>query len=267
MNRLLLNAGVGFYIMPLEELESDLERAQYLQDLLLSMATGGAADGAHYQTLRTHFIRNAAAKKLLPEFVRTCRDVNQFWQFIKFKFKHYAERREYIWTEFAGLLEHLESTSQLPADEFVSETLRRFDEESVHAAWTRALERRTSDPEGAITTARTLLETVCKHILDASGVEYDSTGAEMHELYRLVAKTLNLSPSQHTEEVFKQILGGCSAVVNGLGTLRNRLGDAHGKGKSPVRPSPRHAELAVNLAGSMAVYLVSTWDSTQNDGV
>jgi hypothetical protein len=28
-----------------------------------------------------------------------------------------------------------------------------------------------------------------------------------------------------------------------------------------VKPAPRHAELVVNLAGSMATFLVSTWHS------
>lgn len=74
---------------------------------------------------------------------------------------------------------------------------------------------------------------------------------------------MNLSASQHNEEVFKQILGGCSAIVSGLGTLRNRLGDAHGQGKMPVKPSARHAELAVNLSGSMALFLISTWRNKQ----
>jgi hypothetical protein len=59
--------------------------------------------------------------------------------------------------------------------------------------------------------------------------------------------------------VFKQILGGCTAVVEGLGSLRNRLSDSHGKGKAPVKPATRHAELAVNLAGATATFLVATW--------
>ena len=59
----------------------------------------------------------------------------------------------------------------------------------------------------------------------------------------------------------KQILGGVSSVVNGLGALRNRLGDAHGKGKSQVRPAQRHAQLAVNLAGATALFLIETWQS------
>ena len=34
----------------------------------------------------------------------------------------------------------------------------------------------------------------------------------------------------------------------------------HGQGKVNFKPAPRHAELAVNLAGTMAVFLFSTWD-------
>jgi len=77
----------------------------------------------------------------------------------------------------------------------------------------------------------------------------------------MTAETLNLAPSQHTEAVFKQVLRGCTAVVEGLGSLRNRLSDAHGKGKVGSKPAPRHAELAVNLSGALATYLLATWDA------
>ena len=43
--------------------------------------------------------------------------------------------------------------------------------------------------------------------------------------------------------------------------MRNKLGDAHGKGKKAVKPAARHAALAVNLAGAMAMFLVETWSS------
>ena len=130
----------------------------------------------------------------------------------------------------------------------------------MQIVWEKALYRRKLDPDGAITAARTLLETVCKHILDENGIEYNNK-TDLPQLYHLVSVELCLSPSQYTENVFKQILGGCSAIVNGLGTLRNRLGDAHGQGKKPVRAAARHAELAVNLAGSVALFLVETWES------
>jgi hypothetical protein len=61
--------------------------------------------------------------------------------------------------------------------------------------------------------------------------------------------------------LFKQILGGCQTVVEGLGAMRNRHSDAHGKGISGIKPAARHAELAVNLSGTMATFLLQTWEA------
>jgi len=96
------------------------------------------------------------------------------------------------------------------------------------------------------------------HILDDAQVPYPDD-ADLPKLWNLAAEQLNLAPRQHEEKVFKSILGNCQAVVNLLGAIRNRIGDAHGQGRRPVKPKPRHAELAVNLAGTMAAFLVSTW--------
>ena len=103
-----------------------------------------------------------------------------------------------------------------------------------------------------------LLETVCKYILDEAGSTYPDN-ADLPKLWALAAELLNLAPHQHQEEVFKAILGNCQSVVNYLGTIRNRIGDAHGQGRKPIKPKARHAELAVNLAGTMAAFLVATW--------
>ena len=101
--------------------------------------------------------------------------------------------------------------------------------------------RTTSDPEGAITAARTLLETVCKYILDDCNVTYPDD-ADLPKLWALAAAELNLAPQQHDEKVFKAILGNVQSVVNYVGTIRNRLGDAHGRGRKPTKPKPRYAE-------------------------
>jgi hypothetical protein len=82
---------------------------------------------------------------------------------------------------------------------------------------------------------------------------------DLPALYKATATHLNIAPSQHTEETFKRILGGATNVVEGLGSLRNKIGDAHGKGGKPVRPSARHAQLAVNLAGTVATFIIETW--------
>lgn len=240
----------------MDELKTDLERAEYFQNLLLSSSTGGAADDREYKELRRYFIENSVTERLVPSWVRTCRDLSQFWSFIKKKFAHYSERREFIWSELTPLLEVVEK-GKAPADAAISSQLMDFSAGGVHSLWNKALERRDSDPEGAITLAKSLLEAVLKHILDERSIAYSGV-ADLPELYRLVAKELNLAPDQHTQENFKKILGSIASVVNELGSLRNRLGDAHGRGKGTARPATRHAELAVNLAGSIALFLIET---------
>jgi Abortive infection C-terminus len=239
---------------------SPMDRAMALQELLIARATGGIAHDGEYQQLRRAFMRDPIARDLLPAFVRANRNLDMFWGWIKNEAGQYEPRRKIVRDAFLPLLDHLEGRGVAPADLDISTALGSFDEEGVHRAWTRALSRRTSDPEGAITAARTLLETVCKRVLDETSGTYDDK-EDLPKLYQMVAERLILAPSQHTEPVFKSILGGCQNVVNSLGTLRNKVGDAHGRGGKPVRPTPRHAALAVNLAGAMATFLIETFIS------
>jgi Abortive infection C-terminus len=239
-------------------------KLESLQNLLVSFATGGGPNEyGDYEELRRDLLNNPATGPGLPPFVHTCRDLSQFWQFIKYKYRTYRERREYIWSEFRPLLELAEAKATTPLQPTDQQVLSRLSPESVQTVWQRALDRRISDPEGAITAARSLLETVCKHILDDLAVTYEEDG-DLPKLYRLTSQALNIAPSQHTEQVFKQILGGCTSVVEGLAALRNRLGDAHGGGRARVKPAPRHAQLAVNLAGAMTSFLVATWEARKN---
>lgn len=235
-------------------------KIESFKNMLVSHATGGRCDASEFANLRRELLEIPRIASKLPRFVRTCRTPGEFWGFIKPKFATYHERREFLREEFDPVLSMIESESRSPSDGNVSATIQQINSDYVHETWTKALERRSTDPEGAITTARTLLEAVCKHILDETGTPYKDT-EELPKLYSMVASQLNLSPSQHAEQVFKQILGSCQSVVEGLGALRNRLSDAHGKGRSGVRPASRHAELAVNLAGTMAMFLLATLEA------
>jgi len=237
------------------------ENVEIFQNMLIADATsGGGSSVVEYRALRDEIINHHLLKDIVPRFVRTCRSPSEFWQFIKFKFPTYAERRQFIWEEFRPMFERLDGSAAAPSDQSVSATLQRFNADTVHQLWSKALERRESDPEGAVTLARTLLESVCKHILDEHSLTYRND-ADLPALYRQTAEILNVAPSQHSEQIFRQILGGCTAVVEGLGALRNKLSDAHGQGSRTVRPAARHAELAVNLAGAVAIFLVTTHEA------
>lgn len=195
----------------------------------------------------------------MPPFVRTCRELDAFWPVIKGLAGHYAERWEIIRNAFNPLVEHLGGRNRAPGGVVATEALASFDAEGVQAVWSKALARRHSNPEGAITVARTLLGTVCKRILTVLDAGY-SDRDDLPKLYSTAAKALRLALDQHTEEPIKAMLGGAMSLVNGVGTLRNRLSNAHAPGgRAPVRPSERHAKLAVNTAGAVATFLVGTY--------
>jgi len=239
----------------MQEIQTKIET---LQNMLVDIATGGSGDNAEYINLRNELLNISEIKSMLPQFLNSNRNIGQFWQFIKFKFPSYAERRKFIWDEFNGVLDYVE-TKKLGIQKSISDKIDKFNQAYINAEWLKALERKADDPEGAITTARTLIETTCKFILDNFQVEYKDD-IELPKLYKLAAEKLNLAPDQHTEQIFKQILGGCQTVVEGLGALRNKLSDSHGKRSTQVKPTSRHAELAVNLAGTMTTFLLETYE-------
>ena len=240
--------------------DDQIMKVESLKIMLVSHATGSFGDNIGYKDLRHKLITSPHIAKLLPRFVQVCRDLPEFWNFIKTKFATYAERREFLRNEFDPVLTMLETMSHTPSDAAINSTMHAVSSTYIQETWQKALERRTTDSEGAITVARTLLESVCKHILDSTGATYDNC-ADLPKLYTLTAKLLNLSPSQHTEPLFKQTLGGCQTVVGGLGAIRNQYSDAHGKNASGTKPAPRHAELAVNLSGTMATFLLQTLEA------
>lgn len=241
-----------------------IEQAKSLETLLLAACQGDRSESGLYELLRSTFMSDPALRSLLPEFVRTCRSLDHVWTNLRSISAHWAPRRKHVHDALVPLFSHLEGTNRAPIDAVAADTLQKFDAESLHAVWAKALARRHTDPDGAITSARTLLETVCKRILDEADEPY-SDRDDLPGLYRAAALKLNIAPSQHSEEPIKRILGGVTSVVEGLGSLRNKIGDAHGQGGKPVRPSARHAQLAVNLAGAMATFLVETWNIRRDE--
>jgi integrase len=144
----------------------------------------------------------------------------------------------------------------------VSEALEAFNSSYLNEIWGKALARRESDPEGAVTSARTLLESVCKHILEDARQSYNER-APLPELHRAAAAVLQISPNEATEKIFTDLFTGCAEVIRSIGNLRNYLSDAHGRGPFGKMPDWRHAELAVNISGAMAIYMAAIWKGRQ----
>jgi len=235
-----------------------LALAQQLYNVIESRVTGGVDYPDHYRELRKAAIKDTVIEPMLPAFVKNCFELEHIWQFIKTNVTGYVPRREYLREAFAPIIYRLERVNGAPLDDLVTEGIENFNEDYVTEAWNKALERRKSDPEGAITTARTLLEVVFKHILGKLQIEFDDS-EDLPKLYKQVALGLNLSPDQHTEQIFRQILTGARSTIEGIGALRNKHGDAHGKAMGKFKPAARHAEFAVNMSGAVALFLLRTY--------
>ncbi|MBW1616061.1 MAG: abortive infection family protein [Deltaproteobacteria bacterium] len=245
--------------MTIEDFSDYQEDAESLRNLLVSKARGSKEEANwSYQRLRDSFYHNDELKSLLPRFVRTCSTLNVFDRYIKQKIpSNYQGRQKFIYKEFDKLINNLKPPT--PSDVHINKTIKKFDKEFVFKEWEKALKRRDDDPEGAITASRSLLESVCKHILDEIGVDYDNK-SDLRKLYKATATNLNISPSQDTEQDLKKILSGVFSIVQGLGSLRNKIGVAHGQGEKKVEPNLHYAELAVNLSGALASFLIATYE-------
>ena len=243
-----------------DQIDAVLDDVESLKNILAAKATGERTNETVYHRLRQRLTSHALVQDKLPRFVRTCRTLGEFWPFIKEQSATYAGRRRFLAEQFDPVLTFLQQQAAIPGTGPLDCTVDVLDVSHVTAAWRAALERSASDPGGAITAARTLVVTACQHILDAQGV-CDADTDDLPTLYRMTSDSLNLSPSQHAEPVFREILGGCQTVVEGLEALTHSRPDASGSGPAGLRPAARHAELAINLAGTMAAFLLATWES------
>jgi hypothetical protein len=121
--------------------------------------------------------------------------------------------------------------------------------------WQEAQAALGVDPADATTRASSLIETLCKHILDAKKLPLPAKES-IQPLYSAAAKALAVSPEQQETTHLKAIAGGMNTVVGGIGALRTHAGTAHGKGPGNTPITFEQARLAVNSAGVLATYLM-----------
>lgn len=126
-----------------------------------------------------------------------------------------------------------------------------------------------TDPSLAIGTAKELIETVCKTILEERGKPIKGT-PEISDLTKAVLKELQLVPEGVPEErrgsdLIKAILRSLGTIGNDLAQLRGLYGTGHGKTAKTKALQPRHARLAVGTAGTLVTFLFETHQATLMD--
>ena len=125
------------------------------------------------------------------------------------------------------------------------------------------------DPAAAIASAKELVESLCKIILDRSGESYPPSD-DLPGLYKRVATLLKLKAesvpaSAKGSETSQRILRTLTTTVQGLAELRNELGLGHGR-SAPSPALTRHARLALNSAVAVTEFLLDTWQDRVDAG-
>ena len=133
----------------------------------------------------------------------------------------------------------------------------------VKKDWDRAIKECNTDPEDAITAARSMLESTCKWILNRMSINYTDRD-DLPQLYRKVADKLEYFPDIDGERIIKQITGSMSGIVSALAEFRNKYGDSHGKNEYYVPPTPNHSVLSVNLSGALCTFLFETYMNSKH---
>jgi len=138
-----------------------------------------------------------------------------------------------------------------------------IDFDTVERDLERALDSVQTDPEDAVTSACSTLESVCRSILVELALELPAK-KDVQGLYNAVKEPLGLSAGRTDIDPLiandvRQILSGISSMINGIGALRTHGGDAHGREKGYRRIDERIARLSIHSASTIALFLLETW--------
>ena len=141
----------------------------------------------------------------------------------------------------------------------IDEMLQGVPVDSIQREWDRAKLSALSDPADALTAASSMIEATYKYILHNIGRAIPKT-QDMRSLSKTVHPLLDLSPVQEADEDVRALLQGIITIVNSLGSIRTKSGDAHGASPTRGNPLARHAQLAINSAGAACIFLLETYD-------
>jgi hypothetical protein len=149
---------------------------------------------------------------------------------------------------------HATDSRVVGIEEALVAAAKEFDFTRVNEEWGRAQRALLLDPPAAITGACALLETTLKHILSRLRVPLPNK-QDLQGLYKEATVALAMGNDDGEAEV-RSFLRGVASVVQNVGSLRTKVGDAHGKSPDQRFGTMEEARLAVNMAGSASTYLL-----------
>ncbi len=150
------------------------------------------------------------------------------------------------------------AASRMIATRSLEERLKLHDFTSVEEEFERAKENEDRDPRAALTSARAIVESVCAVYIEDQGLELPKD-RDIGTMWKIVRTNLGLDPAGQADKDVMQILSGLISIVSGIATFRTHAGSAHGHGRAPYTPQPRHARLAIGASHTLVNFVIETW--------
>ena len=152
-------------------------------------------------------------------------------------------------------------SKQQPPIEAIRSLASSSDLPGLHVEIDRLAHAADDDPSLAVGTAKEMVETICKTILEDRGLP--SQGQDLPQLVRTVARELSLLSANipdHAKgsEVIRRMLSNLNQVSQGIAEPRNLYGTGHGRDGRFIGLKPRHAKLAVGAAATLGTFLLET---------
>jgi hypothetical protein len=154
--------------------------------------------------------------------------------------------------------------------ESLREKFAEIDAAYVLGQITRMESAINDDPSLAIGTAKELVETCCKTILNQRGIKIEGS-PDLPNLTRQTGRELRLTLADIPDdakavETIRRLLSNLASICQSLTELRNTYGTGHGRDAHSKGLGSRHAKLMVGAASTLAVFLIETHHETPKNG-
>lgn len=155
---------------------------------------------------------------------------------------------------------------KINANQFVESSISAikdaFTSEYIDKQTELMLSMQKENPTETIGKAKELIESCCKAILEANGINWDKKW-DIPELTKKTRTLLKVTPEDIPENIpcaqsMRGLLGNLAGIANGIAELRNSYGSGHGKSPSYRGLEERHAKLAMGASLTLVNFL---WDS------
>jgi hypothetical protein len=147
-------------------------------------------------------------------------------------------------------------------DDIITSMLQGHPIDTIQREWERAKLSLVNDPADALTAASSMIEATYKFILHEMGQQFPSN-QEMRQLSKATHSLLHISPDQEADEDFRALFQSAITIAQSVSSLRTKIGDAHGASPTRGQPQARHARMAVNVAGTVCIFLLETYQETK----